>query len=246
MYLSGILNKYAIDISGASNAAQSLYPIIKRWSNGYLVEAMFSGSIAKGTGISLGTDADIFISISSSTPGTLEDMYDSLYRAVVSSGLYARKQNVSIGVEVNGFSVDLVPGRRQSQSGNDHSLFRNRARTWTQTNVAKHISYVQGSNRINEIKITKLWRELHGLTFPSFYLEMAVIDALAYARGGSLADNMVKVLEHLRDKILVVNYTDPSNTNNIISDDCTLQEKVAISQHANMSRSEQTWQRVVW
>lgn len=245
-YLISILQKYSVNVAGAKAAGQTIYPVLEKWGNGYLRKADFSGSLAKGTGISIGTDADIFLSVSSSTPGALAEMYLTLFNAMTSAGYTARKQNVSIGVKVNGYSIDLVPGRRQSQYGNDHSLYRSKANTWTLTNVAKHISYVQDSGRINEIKVFKIWRQLHGLEFSSFFLEMAVIDALSYARTDNLAANVLTVLEHIQDKIKTVRYLDPANTNNVVSDDCTNAEKAAIAVQAANSRAQQSWGMIVW
>lgn len=245
-YLKSIFTKYTVNVAGAEAAGQMIYPVLQQWGNKYLNSAEFSGSLAKGTGVSIGTDADIFLSLSSSLPGTLADMYQTLYNAVTTAGYATRKQDVSIGVTVSGYSIDLVPGRRQSQYGNDHSLYRNKTDSWTQTNVVTHIGYVKGSGRIDEIRIIKAWRQLHGLTFPSFFLEMAVIDALAYATRGHLAENVLAVLDHLRDKIECVRYFDPANTNNIVSDDCTRAEKAAIASRARESRAQQTWGRIVW
>lgn len=245
-YLLGILQKYAVNTTGAKAAGQSIYPILEKWGNGYLNKAEFSGSLAKGTGISIGTDADIFLSISSSTPGTLADMYLTLYNTVTSAGYAPRKQNVSIRIIVNGYSIDLVPGRRQSQYGNDHSLYRSKANTWTQTNIENHIAYVKNSGRIDEIKVLKIWRQLHGLEFPSFFLEMTVIDALKYARSGNLAANVLTCLDFIRDNIKTVRYIDPANTNNIISDDSTASEKNTIATQAAKSRAQANWGKIVW
>ena len=110
----------------------------------------------------------------------------------------------------------------------------------------KHIAYVQGSNRINEIKLLKIWRQLHNLEFPSFFLEMSVIDALAYARYGELANNFLKCLNFIKDNIKTVNYTDPANTNNCISDLCTVTEKTIIANQASNSSTQQSWESVVW
>lgn len=245
-YLSQLLASYAVNTTAAKAAGCQIYPVLQTWSNGYLNRAYFSGSIVKGTGISLSTDADIFLSLSSTTPGTLEEMYTSLRDAVVAAGYPARRQDVSIGTTVNGYSIDLVPGRRQSQYGNDHSLYRNRTGSWTKTNVESHITYVSGSGRKDEIRILKLWRTRHGLRMPSFYLEMATIDALKYARTGQLANNVWSVLEHFRDNLLSTRYVDPSNTNNVISDDCSAPEKAAISAVAQSSLSMKFWQEIVW
>ncbi len=245
-YLTGILTKYAVNTAGAQAAGQTIYPVLEKWGNGLLKSAEFSGSLAKGTGVSIGTDADIFLSLSSTTPGTLSDMYYTLCNAVTAAGYPVRKQNVSVGTTVNGYSIDLVPGRRQSQHGNDHSLYRSKVNSWTQTNVATHIAHVKGSGRIDEIRILKAWRQLHQLSFPSFYLELAVIDALANARQGNLATNVLTALEHLRDKIELSRYIDPANSNNVISDDCTQTEKRAIAAKAHESRGRSTWKEIVW
>ncbi|MEM1393345.1 MAG: hypothetical protein AAGG00_08645 [Cyanobacteria bacterium P01_H01_bin.150] len=156
-YLQGIIYKYTLDSSGAENAAKSLYRLIDIWANGYLIETKLSGSLAKGTAISLGTDADIFISLSSAIGYTLSlsDIYNSLYEKVISAGYTARKQNVSIGVNIGNYKIDLVPACRQSQYGNDHSLYKSKTNSWTQTNIDRHIYDVRNSNRLNEIKLTK-------------------------------------------------------------------------------------------
>lgn len=245
-YLRSILKKYAVDISGAESAGNYIYPVIQQWGDSYLVKAEFSGSLAKGTGINIGTDADIFISMSSSTPGTLSNLYNTLYNAVSKAGYSARKQNVSIGTTVNGYKIDLVPGRRQSQYGNYHSLYKSKTGSWTQTNIATHINYVKNSNRIEEIRLAKIWRQLHKLEFPSFYLEMAVIDSLKYSMIGNLSKNFLKVLEFFRDNLPSTRYVDPANTKNVISEDLNALQKSVVANQARLSREQKTWERIVW
>lgn len=245
-YLRGLLQMYEVDATGAQAAANLLLPVLQRWGNSYLLRAEFSGSLAKGTAVSLSTDADIFLSVSAVTPGTLNDMYNTLCTAVSGAGYPVRRQDVSVGTNVNGYTIDLVPARRQSQYGNEHSLYRNRTGSWTKTDVQRHIALVAQSKRIDEIKILKLWRCRHNLHFPSFYLELAVIDTLRYAQIGNLDVNVWRVLEHFRDNIARTTYMDPANTNNVVSDDCSLAEKSSISTQAASSLSRRTWQEVVW
>jgi hypothetical protein len=245
-YLRRILEAHAIDVARAQAAGNVLAPVIEEWSNGQLVSAEFSGSMAKGTGISLSTDADIFLSLTSTAGGTLKDIYDTLANAVTAAGYPVRKQDVSIGTNVSGYSIDLVPGRRQSQYGSEHSLYRNRTGTWTKTDVKAHIAFVSGSGRTEEIRILKTWRTRHGLRFPSFFLELAAIDALVYARHGQLSENVWRVLEHLRDNIATTRLIDPANTNNVVSDDCSSVEKAAIADKAHESLGKKTWDEIVW
>jgi hypothetical protein len=130
---------------------------------------------------------------------------------------------------VDGFSVDLVPARRQDSLTNDHSLYRRKADSWTKTNVQKHINYVRGSNRLVETRLVKIWRNQKELEFPSLYLEMAVIEGLRFHVGATLSSRIVAVLTYLRDKLPTARFVDPANTNNIISDDLTQTERNAIS-----------------
>jgi hypothetical protein len=245
-YLRSLVQKYAVNVEGAEAAGNQIYPVLEKWSNGFLIKAEFSGSLAKGTGVTLSTDADIFLSLTSTTPGTLSDMYETLCIAVSKAGRPVRKQDVSVGTTVNGYSIDLVPGRRQSQYGNDHSLYRNRTANWTKTDVQTHIDLVSGSGRIDEIRLLKTWRIRHNLRFPSFYLELAALDALHYARHGDIATNVSRSLEYLRDNIQTARFIDPANTNNVVSDDCTAAEKTAIAAQARASLGKKTWQEIVW
>jgi hypothetical protein len=245
-YLRSILTQYAVNNAGAEAAAQSVYPTIARWGGQYLLGAEFSGSRAKGTAISLGTDADIFLSLTSTTPGTLGEMYESLFNAFQNAGYQPKRQNVSIGIKANNYSIDLVPGRRQGAQGDDHSLYRSKFSAWTLTNVRRHITYVSSSNRTEEIRVLKIWRQLQGLDFPSFLLELAVIDALKNARVGDLANNVWKCLIHLRDTAVTMYYIDPANTNNVVSDDVTASQRADIASAAGNSLKGQTWGDVAW
>jgi hypothetical protein len=244
-YLTKIISKYQINEEGVKAQVTLLYPTIQRWGNEYLLEAIYSGSIAKGTAISLGTDADVFISLSSTTQETLAEIYHTLYNALTQAGYHARKQNVSIGVNSGGYQIDLVPGKRQSQYGYDHSLYKNKAGTWTKTNVKTHVSYVSGSNRILEIRLTKIWRELNKLEFPSFYLELAVIDCLSGRSYSDLNGNFWQVLGFLSGDFVNKRYVDPANNNNVISDDLSISERQLIESAAQIARRKTDWAQIV-
>jgi hypothetical protein len=192
-----------------------------------------------------GTDIDLFISLSSNTPQTLKQIYESLFRWMSNKGYAPKHQNVSINVKANGYSVDLVPAKRQDMYGNDHSLYRRRADTWTKTNVATHIGYLQQGGRLNETRILKLWRNQKALEFPSFYLELTVINALAGQYPGSLSTNVWKIFEYLRATFTDARVVDPANTNNIISDDLTIAERAKVKAVAAQAQSASTWNQIV-
>lgn len=244
-YLRIILARETVDVSFTSpvrKVATALAPTLQRWGAGHLLDISPSGSFAKGTANSSGTDIDLFLSISASCPNTLSEIYNTLFNAM--AGYYPKKQNVSINVKVNGQDVDLVPAKRQSTQTNDHSLFRSRANTWTKTNIAKHVNYVLASGRNAEIRVLKLWRNQKGLDFPSFYLEMTTINALAGKNAGT-SQNVWTVFQYLRDNFVNARVVDPANTNNVISDDLTAAEKQRIKKAAETALAAKNWNQIV-
>ncbi|MBN8658768.1 MAG: nucleotidyltransferase [Candidatus Obscuribacter phosphatis] len=248
-YLYQILRREAVDTSSTSpvRSVQSIIqPTIQRWAGNQLDYVMPSGSFAKGTGNRSGTDIDLFVSLTGSTTNTLKEIYESLSDALNKAGYTPRRQNVSLNITVNGYSVDLVPAKRQDTYSQDHSLYRRKADTWTKTNVAKHIAYVQQSGFVNECRLIKLWRMQKRLDFPSFYVELSVINALSGRRyAGGLASNVLEALGYLRDSLATTRIIDPANTNNIISDDLTSSEKAVVASAARISAIAKTWEEII-
>lgn len=247
-YLQNILAREAVDTgmySPVRGVQATLQPIIQEWAGTVLSSVSPSGSFAKGTANKSGTDIDIFISLTNGTNGTLKEIYESLFKKMTEKGYTPRRQNVSINVKVNGYSVDLVPAKRQDTYSDDHSLYRRKADTWTKTNVATHISHVRQGGRLNETRVLKLWRNQKGLDFPSFYLELVVITALSGSYYGTLSANVRKVFEYLRDTFPNARVVDPANTNNIISDDLTAAERAKIKSAAEQALVAPYWENIV-
>jgi len=222
----------------------TLQPLLNEWGGLMLRNVHPSGSFAKGTAVRSGTDIDLFVSISHECTDSLRDIYQKLYKRLQEKGYSPKQQNVSINVRVGAFDVDLVPAKHQSGNGEYHSLHRRRADTWTQTNVANHISTVANSGRTREIKIVKLWRNQKHLDFPSFYLELTVLAALSGARG-DLSDNVWKAFEYLRDNFASARVVDPTNTNNIVSDDLSAAERAQVVSAARLARQATDWSQIV-
>lgn len=242
-----ILRREAVDtglFSSVRGVQAQIEPSLKEWAGTFLGSVSASGSFAKGTANKSGTDIDLFISLTSATRETLKEIYESLFKKMTEKGYGPKRQNVSIKVKVNGYSVDLVPAKRQAILGDDHSLFRRKADTWTKTNVTTHINYVRQGGRIYETRILKLWRNQKNLDFPSFYLELTAINALS-GHIGTLSGNVWKVFEYLRDTFPNARVVDPANTNNIISEDLTVAERATVKAAAAQALQAKTWGEIV-
>lgn len=225
-----------------------LRPHIHTWANGHEYEIRPSGSLAKGTAIIGTSDMDIFISLnpSVSTCNTLENVYNTLRNRFHASGHSPREQNVSVGITHSGLKIDVVAGVRHHVLGQDHSIWKRKARTWTKTNVDEHVRYVVGSGRISDIKAVKIWRKLRGLDFPSFYLEMSVIEALrGKLLAGSPSEHFVAVMNYLANDLRTKTIKDPANSANEVSEDLTDNEKMIVA-NAAARTLQGGWQQAIW
>src|SRR3989344_8902219 len=141
MYLNQILQKYnGRDISSYSNTLSQLQTTLKTWASSCYANLLYSGSQAKGTAISIASDVDYLVSLSSNcneNSGGLKGIYDSLFTKL--NGIYSvSKQNVSIRINLSGLEVDVTPARKQVGSSNDHWLHVSKLDTRKQTNIQKH------------------------------------------------------------------------------------------------------------
>lgn len=231
-YLRAVLAGHHID-TGAFSPVRSIQstivPVLRQWGGQHVVDIRPSGSFAKGTAVRGGTDIDIFVSLSSNLQATLKSIYDSLFQTLAKAGYHPRRQNVSVGIAVQGFSVDVTPARRQDVIGQYHSLFSNRTGNWLQTNIDKHIQLVTQAGRADEIRLIKIWRNLFGIDWPSFYLELFVIEALSGAHSTNLTANVTTTLTAVQNSITTFRIMDPGNTNNVVSDTLTAGGRTALS-----------------
>lgn len=243
LYLIGVLNKYhPRNLSVFAHEINNLKSILRRWANTCYIDIFDAGSRAKGTAISMASDVDYVISLTSSCnrdSGGLNTIYQSLYDTLKQSYQEIRKQNVSVRLHLNrGFlqnnqlEIDVTPARKHTGNTNDHSIWISKRGTWQQTNIQKHINDVRNSGREYEIKLLKIWRELNQLDFPSIYLEYLVIHhLLKYKPKGLnfLASNFIYLISELAntDTYPLWNLTviDPANSNNVLSDLLTIEEK---------------------
>lgn len=248
-YVVLILNRYAVPTGSNSPTernAKVISPYIHQWAGIWLSNISFSGSYAKGTGVLGTTDIDLFISLRSDTPGNSKDLYERLYELASDQYWDPRRQNVSIGITYLRTKIDLTPARIQAGNQNYHSLYVRKKDSWTQTNVSLQIDRVKNSQRVNEIRAVKIWRNLHTLDFPSFYLELMVMDSLYHRPINNLSDNVLYALRYISSNIQSARIIDPSNTNNVISDELSYIEKTLIASQASSSSQEKYWENIIW
>jgi hypothetical protein len=244
-----VLAKYAVP-RGPNSPAEQLGATVagplRSWAGQQLNALQYSGSYAKETGVRGISDVDVFISLKSDTKETLKELYELLFSLAQKNGWSPRRQNVSVGVTINGTRGDLVPGKVQEGYQNYHSLYLRKQDSWTQTNVALHVDTVHSSGRLREIRAVKIWRMLHNLDFPSLYLELFTIQSLSGRTQANLADNVLHALGTIGNALASTRIVDPANTNNVFSDDLTKQEKAQLASLAAQSAGQKYWKDIIW
>ncbi|TIM26515.1 MAG: nucleotidyltransferase [Mesorhizobium sp.] len=251
-YLRQVLARYSVDTGPFSpllDIQRQLTPLITTWANGNMRWLAPSGSFAKGTAVHTGTDFDLFISLRRETEETLSEIYEKLVRKVAGAGFRPKRKNCSVGIRFHGYDVDLVPGR-QLPGGitTKHSLHRERDNSvWKMTDVQAHVAKVRGSMLLDEIRLFKIWRDRNGLEFPSFYLELILMDAMPIPfLIPKLEDRMQTGFAYIRDNILSARIVDPANSNNVLSNELTIAEKRAIRAAASDAFDARYWSEFVW
>jgi hypothetical protein len=222
----------------------------EQWAGNCLRSVVVSGSFAKLTAVSSklagGSDIDLFVSLTSNCNGTMKELYEKFYDYLTAKRWQVKRQNVSLGITVSNVAIDFVPAKHQGGNDEDHTLYVRRGDTWTMTNVQKHISYVLYSGFTAEIRALKIWKRLHGLDFLSFYLELFAIRSLNAKNSGSVAQNVLNALNDIAANLNTWQIVDPANTNNIISEQHTADEKRKIMAQAAASAKAANWNQIIW
>lgn len=245
-HLYPILQREAVNtgiFSPVRRAIEILRPHVEDWANGHLLAFEPSGSFAKGTSNRTGTDIDLFISVAETASETLQQVYEKLFNCMTDAGFGPKRKAVSLNVTVDGFDVDLVPGKRQSIFTTDHSLYRTKTGTWRQTNVGTHIRLIAGSPWRPVIRALKLWRCQWAFEMPSFLIELMVLEALNGKRV-HLSEGVAIALRYVAENIETRRVVDPANQNNVLTDELTKAEKRLIRNYAEIALGS-SWYRFI-
>src|SRR5579859_634049 len=246
-YATSIVEKYHVNSDTGSpshRAADEVIPLVKQWGKQYLLGLTLSGAYAKNTAITLSSHVDVLVALSPVPGMEMKQIFWGLFEYLTDHDMRPHTRNVSIQLESKGLFVDLIPACRDRSSGN--VLFNKKTGAAVETDVAQHVHLVANSGRQQEICALKIWRERCGLDFPSFYLELSVLRALADERFGQLADNVLTVLRYLEGRFVQTVVGDPANTSNIVSRDLSDAAKQAIAKAARKALYDENWKKIIW
>jgi hypothetical protein len=248
-YVAAVLKRYELPTgpdSPAEKATEELGRLITAWAGRYLMSLTTTGSYAKGTRVRGSTDLDLLVSLGPRTKGGPHQIYDCMFAWLKSKRFNPRTRNIGITIQYKGLIVDIIPARMEWGSTNDHSVFETERGHATRTNFDRHVKFIRESKRIEEIRAAKIWRDLLNLRFPSFYLELAVLDAVKHRAHHQPAENLTAILEYFSTMLVSVPFRDPANFNNKVSSELTEHEQMAVATAAAATLKKSDWDRVIW
>ena len=246
-YAASVVEKYQITPGVGSpslKAADAVIPLVKRWGGKHLLGITLSGAYAKSTAVSLSSHVDLLLSMTLSADMEVRSVFWKLFEYLADQNLRPHTRNVSVQVESQGLRVDLLPAWRISPS--DEILYHKEPGRPVHTSVAKHVHLITNSGRAQEICALKIWRERHKVELPSFYLELATLQALENERFGQLADSVFNVLRYLSHRFEKEVIRDPANPDNVVSDELTAAQKKQVAQTARKALEDDNWEKIIW
>ena len=245
-YAASVVEEYRVVPgvgSAAHRAADEVIPLLQEWGKQYLQGLTLSGAYAKNTAITLSSHVDVLIALNPVPGMEMKSLFWNLFTYLTDRDLRPRTRCVSMQVPCRGLMVDLIPMCRERDGD---ALFNKKSGKAVHTDVAEHTHLIGNSGRQQEICALKIWRERSELVFPTLYLELTVLQALAEQRFGQLADNVLQVLRYLANRFEQARVCDPANRENVLSDDLTVAEKKAIAKAARDALYDENWKKIIW
>lgn len=246
-YLNSIIDKYKINQQPEiTNAYKEVCSLIKSWAGETLQSIYLVGAYSKGTAITTSNDVDLLIILDSKTCFDLKQLYENLLNFLSIEGYSPFEKAISLGIIHSKTSFDLIPTMKSSEHSNNIKIHNRKNKSCIETNILKNTDTIKASGLIKQILLTKIWRDLNKLHFPSFYLELCVLDVLHHQKKDSLEKSFLSILDFFSDDFIETTITDPANYNNIISDTLSYEEKMQIAQCARKTRTKASWEEIVW
>ena len=153
-YLRAILQREAVDV-GANAPLRALeaqvQALCEAWAGRYLLEVYPSGAYEKGTANHSGISIDFVVSLSPQTPFLSRQIYESLWQHLERNGFELERRTVSIGLRLEGATVDILPAKRESLHNDIQEIYSTRRNSSMKTNLNHHVLDVIESGRREEI-----------------------------------------------------------------------------------------------
>ena len=195
--------------------------------------------------IRAGYDLDIVLYWPSDSPYSLESLYRAAESVLDRNWRTVIKKKVGLEIPFQGdFHIDVIPGKFSSSDENYAYLYNNRTGGRFQTSIYVQVDYVKNSRRQDAIRLMKLWKMRKNVPIKTFIIESCVIERCKGYDRSKLEPQLLAAFRYIRDNIQNTKIVDPANSNNIISEDVTKEQKNRIRKLAIQAIEAQYWNQV--
>ena len=251
-YLEEVLASYKLDKVDQATLKKGFgikNKIYNSFKNMLLGRPKYQGSIPQGTALSGVSDLDIFVKFKKTSFATLEEMYfctlDYFQKNFRDPSLVeVRPQRRSIGLIFDIFGeqvcIDVVPARRTNfeRGGNEYNLYENPSGLFGKPSRVKMNPHKQASfgshaaAKANVVSLMKVLKEREGMPIKSVFIKeltKSAFDSYNEKVPKTIDKQLFLTMEYIRDNIEYKRVISPDNTNNILSDSLTKNEKRKIA-----------------
>ncbi len=204
-----------------------------------------AGSYAKGTMIQVSYDLDIVLYWANNFRYSPRNLYNEIGSVLQSKGRNPKSKKVGWEIPFQGdFHIDVIPGKKILNKPNYAYLYNTNTNNRFQSSVKKHVSFVKKANRQSVIKLMKLWKKRKSVPIKTFILEYMIIEGCKRVSRNTLEPQIGAAFEYIEENITTKRILDPANSQNIISDDITQEEKNRIRRLAIQALDADSWSKV--
>jgi len=246
-YLREILDGQNLTVNQKRNLKELREKIERQLRSGIkgTPKAYYGGSYAKNTMIKASYDLDIVLYWSSDSPYSLASLYKAAEGVLDRNWETVIKKKVGLELPFKGdFHIDVIPGKFSSNDDKFAYLYNNRTGGRFLTSIYYQVEYVKKSNRQDIIRLIKLWKKRKNISIKTIILESCVIEGCKGIDRSKLAPQLMATFKYIRDNIQNTRMLDPTNSNNVISNELSKETKNQIRKHAIQAIEAQYWKQV--
>ena len=247
-YLRSVLARYSLtegDTETAKTITGTIRDMLGRAYGPKIDDSSYLIRCHRKSPDSTALDIDIAVHFEHHSFRTVKEMYDSLYDLLWCFYDTAKKRS-SISVRIDDHTIDMIPVRltdKTVMSGEIYDMYRGRS---LRTNILRQWESVERSVHGDAVRLMRIWKYRNGVEARSFFLELIAVNVLSDFGSERLDDQVVRILECLRDDIDDIVLTDPGNTGNDIARTLSPDERRALSKASSASLEKTRWMDIVW
>lgn len=200
--------------------------------------ALFGSSI-KLTNVKERPTVKLLVSIKEKEKCSLDEMKDWFIAFYSKTFKEVALIDYNIEFSFKGVNLVIVIAKKKENTYNYHFMNKSDLNKELLTNFDIHTGNIVENQVQKEVILMKLWRDKHQLNFPTMYLELVILHVLRKCKKKNLFSRIIRILDYLRKDFVYDKFYDPSNTNNVLSDELSHEEKLKIQTVARLSLTEE-------